>query len=444
MNPAMNIDGAPRTPDLPPFAKPVGLGRSPIWLNEIREKAIERFRKDGFPTPKIETWKFTNLGPLARTTFRDTQTIEDPALTRADVEPYRLTPACHLIVFVNGQFRPGLSDLDHIPEGTRVVDLAAANEADLRALTAPPSVAENPQARTLFDLNTACMSVGAVVHLGPGAILDPVQLLFVARPDAEPMAFHLRNLIRAEAGSSATVLESYIGLGEGIYWTNVVTQVAVGPNAVLRHFKLQAEANSAFHIAATSVRLDHQAAYRMFVAHLGAALGRNEIDVDLAATDAVARLAGTTLARGTQHLDTTIRIEHSKPHGASSQEFKAVVDGRAHAVFQGRIRVAPDAQKTDAEQISRSLLLSSTASADTKPELEILADDVKCSHGATIGDLDEEAFFYLRARGVGEAEARRMLIDAFIGELIEHVTVDVARSYFRRAFDQWLAEGPRP
>ena len=224
--------------------------------------------------------------------------------------------------------------------------------------------------------------------------------------------------------------KSYIGLGEGIYWTNAVTQIAVAPNAVLRHYKLQAEGSSAFHVAATSVRLDHQAAYRMFAASLGSELGRNEVDVDLAATDAVARLAGTTLARGAQHLDTTIRIEHSKPRGTSSQEFKAVVDGRAHAVFQGRIRVAPDAQKTDAQQVSRSLLLSSTAAADTKPELEILADDVKCSHGATIGDLDEEALFYLRARGVGEAEARKMLIDAFIGELIEHITVDYGARLF--------------
>jgi Fe-S cluster assembly protein SufD len=310
-------------------------------------------------------------------------------------------------------------------------------------MTAPPTIADDPRARTLFDLNTACMGGGAIVHLGRGAILDPVQLLFVALPGAEPTAFHLRNLIRAEAGSSATVLESYVGLGEGMYWTNAVTQVAVAPNAVLRHYKLQAEGSAAFHVAATSVRLDHRAAYRMFAASLGSHLSRNEIDVDLAATDAVARLAGTTLARDIQHLDTTTRIEHSEPRGTSSQEFKAVVDERAHAVFQGRIRVAPDAQKTDAQQVSRSLLLSSTAAADTKPELEILADDVKCSHGATIGDLDEEALFYLRARGVGETEARKMLIDAFIGELIEHITVETARTYFRRAFDHWLADGTR-
>ena len=440
----MNVETTARVTDVRRFAKPERLGKSPAWLDGVRVTAIERFRKDGFPTPKIESWKFTNLGPLARTAFQDIEAITGPELTRAALEPYRLTPDCHLMVFVNGQFRPDLSVLDHVPDGTRVVDFAAANEEDLRALTTPPAVAVDPQARSLFELNTACMSSGAVVHLGRGAILDPVQLLFVALPDTEPTAFHLRNLIRAEAGSSATVLESYIGLGDGIYWTNTVTQIAVDPNAVLRHYKLQAEGSSAFHVAETSVQLDHQAAYRMFAASLGSGLCRNEIDVDLSAADAVARLAGTTLARGAQHLDTTIRIEHSKPRGTSSQEFKAVVDGRAHAVFQGRIRVAPDAQKTDAQQVNRSLLLSSTAAADTKPELEILADDVKCSHGATIGDLDEEALFYLRARGVGEAEARRLLIDAFIGELIEHITVDAARAYFRRAFDHWLGEGYRP
>jgi Fe-S cluster assembly protein SufD len=439
----MNVETAARATDFRPFARPERLGKSPAWVDSVREAAMERFRKEGFPTPKLESWKFTNLGPLARTTFRDAAAIKDPELTRAALEPYRLTPDCHLIVFVNGRFRPDLSALDHVPDGTRIVDLAAGDEEDLRALTAPPAVAVDPRARSLVDLNTACMSDGAIVHLGRGAILDPVQLLFVAVPGAEPTAFHLRNLIRAEAGSSATVLESYVGLGEGIYWTSALTQVAIAPNAVLRHYKLQAEGRSAFHVAETSARLDHQAAYRMFVASLGSSLCRNEIDVDLAATDSAARLAGTTLARGSQHLDTTVRIEHSRPRGISAQEFKNVVDGRAHAVFQGRIRVAPDAQKTDAQQVSRSLLLSSTAGVDTKPELEILADDVKCSHGATIGDLDEEALFYLRARGVSEAEARRLLIDAFIGELIEHITVDAVRAYFRRAFDHWLADGTR-
>ena len=442
----MTIESAPSTPYLQQFAKVraslPGAGRD--WLDAARDEAIERFRKSGFPTQKIEAWKFTNLNPLTRIAFRGSAAPPGPALTHAALATYRLTPDCHLVVFVNGRFRPDLSVLDHLPDGTRVVDLSVADEDDLKALSAPPTVAVDPRARALFDLNTACMGDGAVIHLGRGAVLDPVQLLFVAAPEGEPIVLHSRNLIRAEAGSSAMVVETYVGLGDGLYWTNAVTQVSVAPNAVLRHYKLQAEGAQAFHVATTSVRLDREAAYRMFALSLGGDLSRNEVDIDIAATNAEVRLVGATLARGDQHLDTTIRINHAQPRGTSSQDFRSVVDDRAHAVFQGRIRVAPDAQKTDAQQVNRNLLLSAAAGADTKPELEILADDVKCSHGATVGDLDKDALFYLRARGVSEPEARSLLIDAFVGDLIEGIEGDAARIYFRRAVSGWLSGGPQP
>ena len=442
----MSVDTASISPYIRQFAaaRPLLPGAGHAWLDARRDAAIESFGNNGFPTAKVEAWKFTNLNPLARTAFRNAAAQPQPTVTKAALAPYRLTPDCHLVVFVNGQFRPELSALDHVPDGTRVVGLRDADEDDLRALIAPPSVVADPRARSLFDLNTAFMSDGAVVHLGRGAVLDPVQLLFAAVPGPQTLAFQPRNLIRAEAGSSATVLETYVNLGAGAYWTNVVTQIAIAPNAVLRHYKLQAEGGSAYHIAATSVRLEHQAAYRMFAVSMGAALGRNELDIDLGATDAAARLAGVTLAGDAQHLDTTIRIDHSMPRGTSSQEFRSVVGGHARAVFQGRIRVAPDAQKTDAQQTSRNLLLSAAAVADTKPELEILADDVKCSHGATVGDLDRDALFYLRARGLGEAEARAILIDAFLNELIEGIDGQAARAYFRRTCDAWLAKGSRP
>ncbi len=430
----MNIDAAI---NLPP------IGNTPAWLAGVRQEAIERFRQTGFPTPRLEAWKFTNLSALAGTSFREASPAEVPELTRADIEPYRLTPECHLVVFVNGRFRADLSDLDRIPDGSRVVDLSQADEADLRLLTAVPTVEGDARARVLADLNTARMTGGAVVHLGRGAVLDPVQLLFVGRPEGEPMAFHLRNLIQAEAGSSATVLESYVSLGKGPYWTNAVTRVVVAPNAVLRHYKLQAEGIEAFHIAAISARLEQEASYAMFAASLGSRLARHEVDVDLAGERAEAKLSGAMLGRDAQHLDTTVRVEHSMPGGTSSQEFKSVVDDRAHTVFQGRIHVAPDAQKTDAQQVNRSLLLSPQANADAKPELIILADDVKCSHGATIGDLDEDAMFYLRARGLDVPEARAILIDAFVAELIEHIGGDEPRAYFRRAVDRWLAGGGR-
>lgn len=413
-------------------------------LDAARDEAMERFRRTGFPTRKIEAWKFTSLAPLARMVFRGEAAPDAARIARATIEAHRLTPDCHLAVFINGRFQPALSDLGRLPAGTRVVDLSRADEGDLKLMTAPPAVADVPAARALIDLNTAFMRDGAVVHLGRGAVIDPLQLLFLTLPGAEPDVAHLRNVVRAEAGSSATVVETYAGLGHGVYWTNAVTQVAVAPNAVLRHYKLQAEDEASFHVSETSVRLERDAAYRTFVLSLGARLGRNEIDVALAGEHGEAHLSGATLAHDTQHLDTTIRVEHANPHGTSSQEFRSVVDDRAHAVFQGRIRVVPNAQKTDARQLNRNLLLSSTAVADTKPELEILTDDVKCSHGATVGDLDKDALFYLRARGLAETDARALLIDAFVGELIDGIEGATAQTYFRHAFAGWIQRGTRP
>jgi len=425
-------------------ARPPIAGRNPLWLEALRTEAVARIRHNGLPTRKLEAWKFTSLGALERIAFRPADGDAAPRLDKAALAALRLTPQCHLAVFVNGRFRADLSDLAYLPEGSSVTSLTKAGEADLRVLTAAPEIASDPRARGLVDLNTAFMTDGAVIHLGPGATLDPIQLLFVALPGGEPQVFQPRNLIAAAAGSSATVLETYASLGEGVYWTNAASRVLVARNAVLRHYKLQAEAPAAYHTAETSVCLDEAAAYRMFVLSQGAGLARNEIYVALAAAEVEARLSGATLARDAQHLDTTIRIDHAMPNGSSTQAFRSVVDDRAHAVFQGRIRVAPGAQKTDAQQLSRSLLLSTTAGADTKPELEILADDVKCSHGAAVGDLDKEALFYLRARGLGESEARRILIDAFIGELIAAVESEPARQYFRQAFDGWLSKGGHP
>lgn len=413
-------------------------------IDALRDEAMERFRSAGLPTQKVEAWKFTSLAPLARTQFRGAPGAEGPAITRAAIDAHRLTQDCHLAVFINGRFQPALSDLGRLPTGTRVVDLSQVDESDLKLMTMAPAVADAPAARALVDLNTALMHDGAVVHLGRGAVIDPVQLLFLTRPGAMPGIVQMRNLLRAEAGSSATVVETYAALDEGVAWTNAVTQVAVAPNAVLRHYKLQAEPEVGFHTAQTSVRLEHDSAYRGFVLSLGARLARNELDVALLGERGEAHLAGATLARGEQHLDTTLRVEHAVARGTSSQDFKSVVDGRAHAVFQGRIRVAPNAQKTDARQLNRTLLLSGTAAADTKPELEILADDVKCSHGATIGDLDSDALFYLRARGIGEAEARALLIEAFVRELIDAIEGESAREYFRSAFAGWILGRPRP
>jgi Fe-S cluster assembly protein SufD len=414
-----------------------GAGRG--WLDALRREALDRFDRNGFPTPKVEAWKFTDLHRVAGLGFDNQSDASGRALTPADIAPHRLSADCRLAVFVNGTFRPDLSDLDG-PEGLRVRHFAAAAEADLRALAVPPLASLEPRARALADLNTAFMRDGAVIDIEGCAALAPVQLLFFAAPRGERPVFHIRNLIRLGAHASATVVETYVGEDHSTYWTNAVTRIEVGEGAVLRHCKLQTEGANATHVAATSVRVGRAATYHMFAAALGSELARNEVEVELTAPEAVAELHGVTLARGRQHLDTTTRLVHVQPRGTSRQEFRNVVDGHAHVVFQGGVTVAPGAQKTDAQQQSRSLMLAPTAAVDTKPELEILADDVKCSHGAAIGDLEAEQLFYLRARGIGEADARALLVAAFIGHLVDGIAGEGVQPYVRRHVDAWLAE----
>ena len=414
-------------------------GAGAAWLQTLRRDALTRFGESGFPTGKVEAWKFTDLGRLATLPFDNTPAVIGQALTRADLTRFRLAPDCRLAVFVNGQYRADLSEPGSA-DGLEIADFASADEAALHALAAPPLAGAEPRARALADLNTAFMRDGAVIRVRAGAVTAPVQILFVAAPQEGRPVFHVRNLIEVDAGASATVVETYVGHDGRAYWTNAVTRIALADRATLRHAKLQAEGRAGVHVGATSVRVGGGATYRMFAASLGGELARNEFEVELAAPDAVADLSGVTLGRSHQHLDTTTHLSHAMPRGTSRQEFRSVVDDHAHAVFQGGVRVAPDAQKTDARQLNHSLLLSANAAADTKPELEILADDVKCSHGASVGDLDRESLFYLQARGIGEAEARALLIAAFIGHLIDGIENETMRAYVRRNVDAWLGD----
>lgn len=418
-------------------------GAGAPWLATLRREALDRFGRNGFPTHKVEAWKFTDLGALAEIAFDNAPAAVGRALTRDDLVRHRLSPDCPVAVFVNGEFRADLSDLTGVA-GMRVRNLAAADEAAWRTLAAPSAIGDEPRAQALADLNLAFMRDGAVIDVDARAVPAPLQLLYVAAPQTDARGgtpvFHLRNLIRVAAGADASVVETYAGPRAAPSWTNAVTRIEIAAGAALRHVRLQAEGAIATHVGATSGHLAQGAAYRLFAATLGGALARNEVDIDLAEPEATAELTGITLARGRQHLDTTTRLSHTVPRGTSRQDFRNVVDGHAHAVFQGSVRVAPGAQKTDAQQLNRSLLLSAGAAADTKPELEILADDVKCSHGAAIGDLDQESLFYLRARGVGEAEARALLIQAFIGHLIDGIAGEAERAYVRRHVDLWLRE----
>ncbi len=419
-----------------------GAGRSEI--EQRREAALARFVRHGIPTTRVEAWKFTSLAPLTRAVFRPAEAAAPRSKpSPASISLWRLPAPALCAVFVGGRFRPELSDLANLPAGVRIGSLGqdlAAGGAGAAALLGDDG---GDRGEALVALNAAFAADGAHVVIAAGVKLDrPLQILVLAPSASDAGVVHPRHAIVLGAGAEATILETYAGVpGSAVSWTNAVTRVSLGEGARLAHAKLQAEDVGAFHLAATEVRLARGAAFEGFALNLGAAMSRNEIDVRMLGADAACRLAGVTLARGRQHGDATTRIDHAAPRGTSHQEFRAVVDDEAHAVFQGRVRVAPDAQKTDARQSTRALLLSESAQADAKPELEILADDVKCSHGAAIGDLDRAALFFLRARGISEAAARAMLIEAFAGETLAAIASGPVRDHLMAAFAAWLEGG---
>ena len=283
-----------------------------------------------------------------------------------------------------------------------------------------------------LGLNTAFMQDGLVLRLAPGVVVErPIRMVFLTDPDSgAAVAAHPRNLVLAEDNSQATLVEIHRGADGAEYFTNAVTEIAVGAGARLHHYKLQDEGDRALHLANLQVSLGRDATYDNFILSLGARLARNDIRAALAATGIDCRLSGAYVARGSQHMDTTSFIDHAEPDCRSREVYAGVLDGRSRGVFQGKILVRRDAQRTDGHQLNRALLLSKGAEIDSKPELEIYADDVKCSHGATAGEIDAEALFYLRSRGIGEDEARALLIEAFLLEALEEIGDESVREEF--------------
>jgi Fe-S cluster assembly protein SufD len=419
------------------------------WLASLRDGAAARFQAQGLPTSALEAWKFTHLDRLSRQIYAP-GSAGDAAVTTEQIAHFRFAGMCEiLLVFVDGRFRadlsdPQLGDAGALPEGLTVLNLA-------RALAKTPDLVrdhlagpEADPAQALAALNLALAGDGAVIKLAGGTKLtQPLHLLFLTSA-ASGQASHMRNLIVAEAGSEATIVETYAALPGAVSnaWTNVVTQVAVAENAVIRHFKVQSESLEATHTSASDVHLASHARYDSFALATGAALARHEVRAKLTGDHAAATLNGVYLGRGRQHQAQRTDVEHLAQDTTLSETYKGVLDGRAHGAFLGRIHVGHGARGTDAQQSNRNLLLSDHAVADSKPELEIYADDVKCAHGATVGDLERDPLFYLRARGIGEAEARALLIEAFAAELIDRIDDETVRGHFRNQLTHWLAGEP--
>ncbi len=401
-------------------------------LSEMRGSAIAAFARDGFPTPRLESWKYTNLNRLSRAAF---DPLADVASVEASAWADLRIAGADVIVIANGRYDAAASSVGSLPAGTVLSPLSEAIdgvEAEFRE-------AEEGAAGSLVALNTAFMRDGLVLRLPKGAVLArPVQILHVVDGGAKSLSVHPRTLIVTGENSEATVIETFAGAGEAAYWTNAVTEIRVGANAGIRHYKRQSEAVSAFHTAVSRVRLDRDARYEAVALATGAALSRNELRVSFEGSGADAELRGGALLRGRQHADNTTEADHRVPHTSSRQVFRNVLDGRSRSVFQGGVIVEKDAQKTDSSQSNRNLLLSAGAQADTKPELRIFADDVKCAHGATVGDLDRTALFYLNSRGIPPDEAKALLIGAFVGEIAETIADEAVKAHFDAAIAGWM------
>lgn len=417
-------------------------GAGTDWLDALRQDGFTRYGALGLPGPRVEAWKYTNLTRMGRTTFVPALTLPAASLDAVpagalDIEAVRL-------VMVNGRLRTDLSDLDKVPEGVSLKPLSEAFEGAADHIKHRINRTAAGHDMPMLALNTAYLSDGLVVEVAAGATVEiPLHLISVGIADETPVAFYPRNIVTLGNGSAATIYESHIGLG-GTYLNNGATVIEIGQEALLRHRKFQNESGDAYHIAAATVNLGARARYENYTLHVGGALVRNEIHAVLSGEGADCNLYGAYAGRGSQHIDTTTFVDHAVPECTSREVYKGALDDNARGVFQGKILVRKDAQKTDGHQLNKALLLSEGAEIDAKPELEIYADDVKCSHGATAGELDEEQLFYLRARGIEEAEARDLLVAAFLEDSLDVIDDEHRREAFRSVISNWLAARRNP
>lgn len=406
-----------------------GVRQEPDWMDSLRKNAFSRFFDLGFPTVRNEEWKYTNVEPIARTPFRFVFEPTAGGLNARDLEPFLFrNEKWSRLVFVDGFYSRELSLLSRLPAGVIAGNLREAMVKH-SALIQPYLARLIPFDKNGFiALNTAFIHDGAFVFLPEGTVLqEPLHLLFISTSREGKNISQPRNLLVGGKKTKAVVIESYVSLGEDVHFTNGVTEIVLNEGARMDHYKIQRESRNAFHIGTTQVELAQKSFYASASITLGGALARNTLSVRLGAEGAGCVLNGLYLADGNQHIDNTTFIDHLKPGGTSHQLYKGILAGQSTGVFAGKIFVRKDAQKTDAHQTNKNLLLSDQAHADTKPQLEIAADDVKCTHGAAVGQLDENAIFYLKSRGIPQEKARNLLTYGFASEMIHLIQLEPVR-----------------
>lgn len=415
----------------------------PAWIRSLRRDAFIRFCEVGFPTIKDEDWRFTSVASISGESFSRPESGRT-SLTLEDVQPFMIPGAACVLVFVDGRFRAELSATESLLTGVVAGSLADAIANSPAMLEAHLGRYLNIQRDAFCSLNTALFEDGAYVRIARGTVLEaPVHLLFMSTAAGIPGMAHPRNLLVAESDTQINLVEEHVSLGSGVFFSNVVTELLAAENAVVSHHMIERESRNTLHVSTLRVQQDRNANVSSHSVLIGGALVRNNIHPVLAGEGGECLINGLFLGDDRQHMDNYMLVEHASPHCNSRQFYNGILDGHAHGVFHGRIIVHQDAQKTNAKQTNRNLLLSDSAQIDTKPQLEIYADDVKCTHGATIGQIDEGALFYLRSRGIDEQAARGLLLFAFAGECLGRIKSGPIRKHIEQIVFQFLPTGIR-
>jgi Fe-S cluster assembly protein SufD len=396
---------------------------APGWLRARRQEAMTRAEQRGFPGPHDEEWRFTSVAPILRATFHPS--LPGGAPDAGALSALTMEDAAAELVFVDGRFVPELSRTG--AAGVRVQSLGDVLEST--PATLDPHLGRIAGEDSVFaDLNLALATDGAVVMVAERAVLEqPIHLVFLSSAGAAPSMAHVRTLIVAGRGSQSSIVQTWAGAAGAAYLTTSVTEVLLEEDAIVDHYRLQQESTAAFHVSSLHARQRRGSRFSDHALLLGGSLSRNDANVRLEGEGAECSLDGLFLAGGSQHVDAHTVIDHARPHGTSRELYNGVVDGKARGVFHGRILVRKDAQKTNAHQANHNLLLSRESLVNSTPALEIHADDVKCKHGSTTGQLDPQSLFYLRSRGIGEDAARAMLVYAFAAEVISRVALPSVR-----------------
>jgi Fe-S cluster assembly protein SufD len=414
--------------------------KNPSWLLNLRKKAMTSFGQLDFPSTRHEEYKYTDLAPALKVPY-SLGLAENSEVSAASLRPLFLDERWYRLVFINGVFSKEFSLLTGLPKGIAISNLKLALETKSFDIQHYLGKFLTGEKNIFHALNLGLFEDGALIYVPDNAVLDkPVHVMYVTAPASGAWLIQPRNLVVLGKNAQAQWVESCVSVGSLPHLTNAVTEIVLEENASLEHYKLQRENDQGFHLAATEVQESKTSRFTSFSLTLGAKLSRCDLDVVLGAEGSECHLYGLYMTKEHQHTDHHTVIHHNKPHGISRQLYKGILDGKSSGVFSGKIFVEKDAQKTDAEQTNKALLLSEEASIDTKPQLEIFANDVKCTHGAAVGQLDPESVFYLKSRGIGFEEARRLLTYGFASEIVQKISLEPLRqlldAYFFMRFQK--------